>query len=201
MLPNPTRPLNVLASAAAVADAEMAAATAGRPVSHRLIFPHHGTFATVSRFTWLTYADQHRRHRWQPLGNYTAECSGCSAVHRWDWRYPRLGQLDQKGPRHYRRGPFGVCGIQSRAVRNAQDGRQYNHSGPVGFVAPGGSFASLLNRKSGARCHLRTQRPGAPRGRRTTRRRPARASRAPRAARFQCLRPRPYVPTYARPGV
>ena len=42
---NPTRPLNVLASAAAVADAEMAAATAGRPVSHRLIFPHHGTFA------------------------------------------------------------------------------------------------------------------------------------------------------------
>jgi hypothetical protein len=42
---NPTRPLNVLASAAAVADAEMAAATAGRPVSHLLIFPHHGTFA------------------------------------------------------------------------------------------------------------------------------------------------------------
>jgi hypothetical protein len=64
---NPTQSLNVLASAAAVADAEMAAATAGRPVSHRLIFPHHGTFATGSRFTWLTYADQHQRHRWQPL--------------------------------------------------------------------------------------------------------------------------------------
>jgi hypothetical protein len=49
-------------------------------------------YATGHRFTELTYGQAHRRHRWQNVAPYVAECTGCGAIHRWDWRYAALGQ-------------------------------------------------------------------------------------------------------------
>ncbi len=62
---------------------------AGDPAMTCAAYPDHATFvhATGHRYDDLMLADQHRKHKWQPLGGYTSECD-CGAGQRWDWKVP-----------------------------------------------------------------------------------------------------------------